>query len=104
MIQAHETHTLPKAERFPPGLRRIHLEGAGNFVRAARKYGKSPVNTVFRILITLFVAFLGYEIMVQAFHLLNLPSDRAVFQGMAILALLVILLPVILWRLWRNKQ
>jgi len=50
------------------------------------------------------LAFLGYEIMVQAFHLLNLPSDRAVFQGMAILALLAIFSPVIVWRLWRNKS
>ena len=48
--------------------------------------------------------FLGYEIMVQAFHLLNLPSDQAVFQGLAILALLAIFLLVILWFLWRNKQ
>jgi hypothetical protein len=62
------------------------------------------VNTIFRILLTLPVLFLGYEIMVQAFHLLNLPSDRAVFQGMAILTLLAVLIPVILRRLWRNKQ
>jgi hypothetical protein len=62
------------------------------------------VNSIFRILITLFVAFLGYEIMVQAFHLLNLPSDAAVFQGMAILALLAIFSPVILWLLWRNNK
>jgi hypothetical protein len=61
------------------------------------------VNTILKILLTLLVAFLGYEIMVQAFHLLNLPSDRAVFQGMAILALLVIFSPVIFWRLWRNR-
>ena len=62
------------------------------------------MNITFRILLTLFVAGLGYEIMVQAFHLLNLPSDRAVFQGMAILALLVILSPGIVWRIWRNIQ
>lgn len=64
---------------------------------------RHPVNIILKILLTLLVAFLGYEIMVQAFHLLNLPSDRAVFQGMAILALLVIFSPVIFWRLWRNR-
>jgi hypothetical protein len=68
--------------------------------QSARRH---PVNIILKILLTLLVAFLGYEIMVQAFHLLNLPSDRAVFQGMAILALLVIFSPVIFWRLWRNR-
>jgi hypothetical protein len=40
--------------------------------------------------------------MVEAFHLLNEPSDRAVFTGMAILVLLVVFSPVVLWRLWRK--
>jgi len=62
------------------------------------------VNNILRILLTFPIAWLGYEIMVQAFHLLNLPSDRAVYQGTAMLALLAVLLPTILWRLWRNKQ
>lgn len=62
------------------------------------------MNNILRILLTFPIAWLGYEIMVQAFHLLNLPSDRAVYQGTAMLALLAVLLPTILWRLWRNKQ
>jgi len=62
------------------------------------------MNTLYRILLTFPLLFLGYEIMVQAFHLLNLPSDQAVFQGLAILGLLAIFLPVILWLLWRNNK
>ena len=42
--------------------------------------------------------------MVEAFHMLNEPSDRAVYMGMAILVLLCILLPTILWQLWRKKR
>ena len=40
--------------------------------------------------------------MVEAFHLLNQPSDRAVYAGMAIVALLVVLVPASLFRLWRK--
>ena len=41
--------------------------------------------------------------MVAAFHLLNKPSDRAVYEGMAVLALLCTILPATLFRLWRNS-
>jgi hypothetical protein len=41
--------------------------------------------------------------MVEAFHMLNEPSDRAVYTGMAVLALLCILLPLVLWQLWRKR-
>jgi len=33
---------------------------------------------------------------------LNQPSDRAVYAGMAMLVLLAVILPVVLWRLWRR--
>jgi len=60
------------------------------------------VKTIIQILLSSFVLILGYECMVEAFHLLNEPSDRAVFTGMAILVLLCIFSPVVLWRLWRR--
>ncbi len=41
--------------------------------------------------------------MVGAFHLLNLPSDRAVYEGTAMLILLVVLLPFLIVRLWRSS-
>lgn len=62
------------------------------------------MNTIFRILITIVVVFAGYECMVKAFHLLNEPSDRAVYEGIAILAMLFLLVPAALWHLWRNNH
>lgn len=52
-------------------------------------------------LLTIFLLVLGYEGMVFAFHLLNRPSDLAVYEGMACLAMLGIFLPFALWRFWR---
>ena len=62
------------------------------------------MKTTFRVLLSVFVLIIGYECMVEAFHMLNEPSDRAVYMGMAILVLLCILLPTILWQLWRKKR
>ena len=62
------------------------------------------MQVAFKSSLSILLLMLLFEGMVTAFHLLNLPSDRAVFQGMAILTLLAVLIPVILRRLWRNKQ
>jgi uncharacterized membrane protein YphA (DoxX/SURF4 family) len=52
-------------------------------------------------LVTIFLLLLGFECMVYAFHLLNRPSDTAVYEGMACLAILFIFLPLAIWRFWR---
>jgi divalent metal cation (Fe/Co/Zn/Cd) transporter len=62
------------------------------------------VKTIVRILLSLFILIIGYECMVEAFHMLNEPSDRAVYMGMAILALLCIFLPLALWQVWRRRR
>ena len=62
------------------------------------------MKTIVRILFSLSILIIGYECMVAAFHLLNEPSDRAVYKGMAILALLCIFLPLLLWQLWRKSR
>ena len=59
---------------------------------------------IIQLLLSACLLFVGYEGMVKAFHLLNEPSDRAVYTGLAILALLCILLPLALWYLWRRKH
>lgn len=59
------------------------------------------MKTTFRILASLFLLTIGYESMIGAFHLLNLPSDRAVYEGTAVLILLVVFLPLLMIRLWR---
>jgi hypothetical protein len=69
----------------------------------ASKCGQAPVKTTFRILASLLLLTIGYECMVGAFHLLNLPSDRAVYEGTAVLLLLVVFLPLVLVRLWRSS-
>jgi len=68
----------------------------------ASKSGQAPVKTTIRILASIFLLTIGYESMVGAFHLMNLPSDRAVFEGTAVLILLVVVLPLLLYRLWRS--
>ena len=60
------------------------------------------MNLIFKILITTSLLLLGFECMVDAFHLLNLPSDTAVYEGMACLAALFLFLPFVLWRLWQR--
>ncbi len=60
------------------------------------------MNLILKILITTFVLLIGFECMVFAFHLLNLPSDTAVYEGMGCLAALFLFLPFALWRFWRR--
>jgi divalent metal cation (Fe/Co/Zn/Cd) transporter len=60
------------------------------------------VRVIVKFLVTVFLLFLGFETMVAAFHLLNKPSDRAVYEGMAVLALLCTLLPATLLYFWRK--
>ena len=60
------------------------------------------MKTILQILLSSFLLIFGYECMVEAFHLLNEPSDRAVFTGMAALVLLGVFVPFVLWRLWRR--
>jgi hypothetical protein len=65
--------------------------------------GQAGVKTAFRILLTLFFLLSAYEVMVAAFHLLNAPSDRSVFEGVAILAVLAVCLPLLFVRIWRSS-
>jgi hypothetical protein len=60
------------------------------------------VNLILKILVTTLLLILGYECLVYACHLLNRPSDLAVYEGMACLAGLFLVLPFTLWRFWRR--
>ncbi len=55
-----------------------------------------------KLLLTLLFLFIGYELMVYALHLLDQPSDRAVYEGTAALAALLFSLPSLLFLLWRR--
>ncbi len=53
-----------------------------------RKNGRGPVSyLLLKSLSSLLVLLLMFEGMVTAFHLLNLPSDRAVLEGVCLLLL-----------------
>jgi hypothetical protein len=52
------------------------------------------VKTTLRAVLSLLILIVGYECMVEAFHMLNQPSDRAMYMGMAILGLLCLLVPM----------
>jgi type VI protein secretion system component VasK len=62
------------------------------------------VKTTLRVALSLLILIVGYECMVEAFHMLNQPSDRAVYVGMAILGLLCVLVPMALWQIWRRRR
>lgn len=64
-------------ERKPPVLLQM--------VVGPEKKGRGPVSFTIRVLLSLLVAMLLFEGMVTAFHLLNLPSNRAVVGGVCLL-------------------
>ncbi len=53
--------------------------------------------------LTLLVIVLSYKLMVTAFSLMNKPSDRALYGGMALLALTAIGLITSVRLLWRRS-
>ena len=55
-----------------------------------------------RLLFFLLVAVLGFELMTTAFHLLNQPSDKAVYGGMVLLVCDAVVVCCATWFLWRR--
>ena len=72
-------------------------------VRPLKARAIDAVNFPVKLLLTFLLIFLGYECMVYALDLLNRPSDRAVYEGTACLVLLLLFLPIVLWRVWRRS-
>lgn len=62
------------------------------------------MKTTFRVVVSLLILFVGYESMVEAFHLLNQPSDRAVYVGTAMLVSLCVFVPMLLLLVWRKRR
>jgi heme/copper-type cytochrome/quinol oxidase subunit 4 len=55
-----------------------------------------------RVVAILAVALVAYGVLVRgAFHLLNQPSDRAWYAGIAVILGLVLFVPVIVREIWR---
>jgi hypothetical protein len=45
----------------------------------------------------------GYALLLKSFRLMNLPSDRSLYSGLAIVAALLVLVPAALWTIWRKR-
>ncbi len=56
----------------------------------------------FRVVLTVVVAVAAFAAVPPALHLMNLPSDRAMYGGMAILLGLAYVLYLVVNRIWRN--
>jgi hypothetical protein len=54
-----------------------------------------------KVLFSLLVALALYECMVTAFHLLNLPSDRAVLEGLCLLLSIAVGEFFVFRKIWR---
>ena len=73
-------------------------------VVVAGRNGRGPVILFWKSMLSLLVAMLGYWGMVTAFHLLNLPSNRAVLEGVCLLLLLVAGGVFTLQRIWTRQS
>jgi hypothetical protein len=45
----------------------------------------------------------GYALMLRGFRLMNLPSDRSLYSGLAIVLVLLVVVPAALWAIWRRR-
>lgn len=60
------------------------------------------MTTWIRTVLTIAVLLIAYGLMVEAFHLMNLPSDRTFFGGVAMIGGLVLGVPLLLHLVWRR--
>lgn len=71
-------------------------------VRPSKK-GRGPVKLFWKSLLSIAIVLALYEGLIEAFHLLNLPSTPAVFGGMCLLLLLAAGGFVVFRNIWRQK-
>ncbi len=50
------------------------------------------------------VVLVAYALMLWGFRLMNLPSDRSLYSGLAVVLLLVVLVPVAARAIWRRRE
>ena len=59
------------------------------------------MRTHWRLIALLAVSLLGYGMLLRAFHLMNQPSDRALYGGLGIIFSLIVLAPIVIRAIWR---
>jgi hypothetical protein len=64
--------------------------------------GRGPLRYLIKIVVSLLVLMLLFEGMVTSFHLLNLPSNLAVFEGVCLLLLTAAAGFVVFRSIWKG--
>jgi hypothetical protein len=62
------------------------------------------MSTLFRSVFTLAVLLLAFGLLTEAFHLMNQPSDRAFWGGVAMILGLVLAVPMAIHMTWSKQR
>jgi hypothetical protein len=62
------------------------------------------MNTFIRSALTIAVLLVGYGLLVEAFHLMNLPNDKTFFGGSAMVIGLALGVPLLIHLIWRRER
>jgi uncharacterized membrane protein YcjF (UPF0283 family) len=55
-----------------------------------------------RLVFILAVVLIAYGVLMQAFHLLNQASDRALYGGIGVVLVLLLIVPLVVREIWRK--
>jgi hypothetical protein len=61
------------------------------------------MKTLGRCVLTLGLVLGAYALMLWGFRLMNLPSDRSLYSGLAVVLALAVLVPVAMRAIWRRR-
>ena len=61
------------------------------------------MKTLGQCVLTLAVALGAYALMLWGFRLMNLPSDRSLYSGLAVVLALLVAVPVAVRAIWRRR-
>jgi hypothetical protein len=59
--------------------------------------------TLGRCVLTFVCMLAAYAVLLKGFRLMNLPSDRSLYSGLALVLLIVVMVPAVLWTIWRRR-
>jgi hypothetical protein len=55
-----------------------------------------------RFIVVLAIGLVAYGVLIRAFHLMSMPSNRDLYAGIAIVLGLLLFVPVIVHMIWRK--
>ena len=59
--------------------------------------------TLGRCVLTAACLFAAYTLLLRAFRLMNLPSDRSLYSGLGLALVLLLATPAAVWAIWRRR-